>query len=554
MSDINESETPENKVKVEEETPEPSTTTTATEAPTTSDNMDSNSNDNDIETNNNAIDDHTDNNVNEENKTKDSKENLVNTPSAESIAGATDEKSELDGNQVQKFLAAPVNCKLYVEKISSSNGKEDSEFRRAEILSSRDSPNHGLEYYVHYVEFNKRLDEWVSIKRLDFSRDIEFPANKKTNKLDVPKKERGNRSHSPSTKKNKRKTNEEDQVEDRLVLGNEDDHGETVEMETHPDDEDEDEEGNTFSKEHEIEKLRTSGSMTQSVQEIARVKNLNKIQMGRHEVEAWYFSPYPIEFAYCDMLYICEFCLSYYVSHKQLSRHRARCQLYHPPGNEIYRNDEISFFEIDGRKQKTWCRNLCLLSKLFLDHKTLYYDVDPFLFYCMTERDDKGYHFIGYFSKEKESSENYNVACILTLPQYQRLGYGRLLIAFSYELSKVEGRTGSPEKPLSDLGLLSYRAYWTETIVGFLLSSTEDITIEEISHRTSITTLDILHTLQNIGALKYYRGQHIICLGDKVVEQWQRNDEKRRKRNRMIVSEKLDWKPIHFTPSQLRFL
>jgi hypothetical protein len=28
---------------------------------------------------------------------------------------------------------------------------------------------------------------------------------------------------------------------------------------------------------------------------------------------------------------------------------------------------------------------LCLLSKLFLDHKTLYYDVDPFLFYVMTE-------------------------------------------------------------------------------------------------------------------------------------------------------------------------
>ena len=30
-------------------------------------------------------------------------------------------------------------------------------------------------------------------------------------------------------------------------------------------------------------------------------------------------------------------------------------------------------------------QSLCLLSKLFLDHKTLYYDVDPFLFYVMTE-------------------------------------------------------------------------------------------------------------------------------------------------------------------------
>ena len=49
-----------------------------------------------------------------------------------------------------------------------------------------------------------------------------------------------------------------------------------------------------FSKEQEIEKLRTHGSMTQSVHEIARVKNFDKIQIGKHEVEAWYFSPYPV--------------------------------------------------------------------------------------------------------------------------------------------------------------------------------------------------------------------------------------------------------------------
>jgi hypothetical protein len=38
----------------------------------------------------------------------------------------------------------------------------------------------------------------------------------------------------------------------------------------------------------------------------------------------------------------------------------------------------LSFFTL------CW-QSLCLLSKLFLDHKTLYYDVDPFLFYVMTE-------------------------------------------------------------------------------------------------------------------------------------------------------------------------
>jgi histone acetyltransferase HTATIP len=504
------------------------------------------------------------------NKMTETKENSPNTPikvdskselsnEAQSTIQSTDitetnhqDRALEEPAQVQKFLAAPVNCKLFVEKLTVSKGIEESEFRRAEILSSRDTPAHGLEYYVHYTEFNKRLDEWVSIKRLDFSRPIEFPV-KKNLKLDQPKKGRASTPNGGNRKSIKKKTAiKQDEPIEKVMLSTEDEHGQTVDL----DDEEEEDAGgrDTFSKDHEIEKLRTSGSMTQSVQEIARVKNLNKIQMGQHEVEAWYFSPYPIEFSYCDILYICEFCLCFYVSHKQLSRHRARCQLHHPPGNEIYRHDEISFFEIDGRKQKTWCRNLCLLSKLFLDHKTLYYDVDPFLFYCMTERDEKGYHLIGYFSKEKESSESYNVACILTLPQYQRLGYGRLLIAFSYELSKAEGRTGSPEKPLSDLGLLSYRAFWTETIVEFLLHSTEEITIEEISLRTSITTQDILHTLQNIGALKYYRGQHIICLGDKVIEQWERNDEKKRRRKRIIVPGKLDWKPIHFTPAQLRFL
>ena len=36
---------------------------------------------------------------------------------------------------------------------------------------------------------------------------------------------------------------------------------------------------------------------------------------------------------------------------------------------------------------------------MFLDHKTLYYDTDPFLFYVMTEYDSIGFHIVGYFSK-----------------------------------------------------------------------------------------------------------------------------------------------------------
>ena len=115
-----------------------------------------------------------------------------------------------------------------------------------------------------------------------------------------------------------------------------------------------------------------------------------------------------------------------------------------------------------------YCQSLCLLAKFFLDHKTLYFDVEPFLFYVMTTADSSGCHVVGYFSKEKNSVHNYNVSCILTLPPYQRQGFGRLLIDFSYLLSRTENKIGSPEKPLSDLGLITYRAYWKDVLLEYI--------------------------------------------------------------------------------------
>jgi len=48
---------------------------------------------------------------------------------------------------------------------------------------------------------------------------------------------------------------------------------------------------------------------------------------------------------------------------------------------------------------QAYAQHLCLIAKMFLDHKTLFYDTDPFLFYVMTSCDEFGFHIVGYFSK-----------------------------------------------------------------------------------------------------------------------------------------------------------
>lgn len=196
-----------------------------------------------------------------------------------------------------------------------------------------------------------------------------------------------------------------------------------------------------------------------------------------------------------------------------------QCVQRQPPGREIYRRGNISVFEIDGKDSKVYCQNLCLLAKVFLDHKTLYFDVEPFMFYVMTEVDQHGCHVVGYFSKEKESAEGNNLACILTLPPYQRKGYGRFLISLSYELSKIEGKVGSPEKPLSDLGKLGYRSYWSYVLLHVLAEHKgQQISISSLGELTGIATDDIVSTLQALNLVKYWKGQHFICVTPKLID------------------------------------
>jgi histone acetyltransferase MYST1 len=282
-------------------------------------------------------------------------------------------------------------------------------------------------------------------------------------------------------------------------------------------------------------------------EEVTKIKNIRNVLFGRYKIECWYFSPYPKEYypdGPIDCLYICEFSFRFFREKSELLRYLAKPTLQrHPPGNEIYRDDNVSMFEVDGAVEKVYCQNLSYFAKLFLDHKTLYFDVDPFLFYVLCARDDQGFHPVGYFSKEKYSDLGYNLACILTFPNAQRRGYGRFLIAFSYELSKKEEKVGSPEKPLSDLGAISYKSYWASTLLNILRNFPGDsLSVMDLSKLTSIATDDVMATLQSLGLLRNVGGTHVIYAPPEVIFSLM---QKYPTTGLLVDPEKLYWAPLY---------
>lgn len=64
-------------------------------------------------------------------------------------------------------------------------------------------------------------------------------------------------------------------------------------------------------------------------------------------------------------------------------------------------------------------------------------------------------------------------------------------------MSKKEGRVGSPEKPLSGLGALSYKSYWKLSVFQYLRDAPPNVTLEDISVATSMTLEDIYFTLRD---------------------------------------------------------
>ncbi|OCH88992.1 acyl-CoA N-acyltransferase [Obba rivulosa] len=351
----------------------------------------------------------------------------------------------------------------------SRNGNE----RQGFVLGRRPG-----EVYVHLVNTDKRLDEWVP------EADVRLAATQAAEGSGVNGTEPGS--------SRKRKRGHDGLASDASTP--------RVGSSGTPMDEDLAAAPHITEEEYDI----------QHHKQITAKRNFDRVTFGKWQIKTWYFSPYPLTESETEetaspaasgsgripgvsrstirshgrtsdllagglqrgggekaMLWVCDRCFKYMAEGLSWEAHVKKCGIRHPPGRKVYQRGAHIIWEVDGAKEKLYCQNLSLFGKLFIDIKTLFFDCDNFLFYILTDADSQRDHVLGFFSKEKVSYDDYNLACIVVFPPYQKKGYGMLMIEFSYELSRRSGKVGTPERPLSDLGLRSYLTYWISTLVRF---------------------------------------------------------------------------------------
>lgn len=108
-------------------------------------------------------------------------------------------------------------------------------------------------------------------------------------------------------------------------------------------------------------------------------------------------------------------------------------------------------------------------------------------------------------------------------------------------MSKRENKPGSPEKPLSDLGKISYRSYWTHILLTLLDTQTpeDNLQIKELSEMTGIKSEDIISTLQSLNMIKVWKGQHVVYIRQEIISGY----KKQKKKIRLCNDNYLSWTP-----------
>ena len=271
---------------------------------------------------------------------------------------------------------------------------------KAEVIDKRVNPITKIEqFYVHFEGVDRRLDEWIDSARIDTS------SERYKSSLQAPIPDETTAAENTNIRTRHKKKLHDDIYHIPQSL----------------------EEMDPDTRRQEIEHAK-----------LTKVKYIDKLIYAdinsAYDMKTWYHSPYPsldpvtkelisdekstrpYELYKFPEIYICAYTLKYFKSRQDLNDYLIVNPVRQPPGRIIYSDiinedshgdilhnqesgqntREIAVYEIDGAQDMMYCQFLCLISKLFLDHKTLYYDVEPFVFYVLCELDDQGAKMVGY--------------------------------------------------------------------------------------------------------------------------------------------------------------
>eukprot|EP00924_Labyrinthula_sp_SR-Ha-C_P013550 maker-scaffold_5-snap-gene-6.51-mRNA-1 protein AED:0.00 eAED:0.00 QI:56/1/1/1/1/1/2/101/429 len=404
---------------------------------------------------------------------------------------------------------------VFLVRVGDESDSEESAIP-AEILDIQFSNNL---CYVHFLGTDSRLDQWVQFSR--------FISSVSSHEL------RTKYAHLKQSSNQKLSLNHIEKVSNQVN-----------------------------KQKRKLSKIYTANEIPHQEQN-SRVRSVNKVQMGDYFLRCWYQSVYHPEHSFdskyatyfkadicgtdiniIDCVYVCERSFKFFFSPDAYEEYRRNSDFVNfeiKNSKQIYLEEKSSVLEkfddlksekkflevsqIAGKNNQEFCGLLCRFSKLFIEHKSVNCDPNPFMFYVLSVKSETKRVIVGYFSKEIGSKNN--LSCILIFPQFQKFGFGRFMISLSYEISKKQKFIGSPEKPLSDLGKKGYRSYWSFVLLK-LLSSGVMLNLDQISQRTSMKKEDILSTLDMLNFVKKAKNGIVLYVSRPlVIEKLKKYQEKK---------------------------
>ncbi|KAI5179471.1 histone acetyltransferase MYST2 [Pancytospora epiphaga] len=213
----------------------------------------------------------------------------------------------------------------------------------------------------------------------------------------------------------------------------------------------------------------------------ALVKKIAVVNYGEHQMEPPYSSPIPVV---DQTLNVCSRCITQHPTQHSLRLHMEKCR--EVPYSPVYeeKGSGVKIVVVTDLKTK---QLICLIGRLFIKSKTLFYDVSNYEVFLICRKE-----VMGYFSRPQNG--NYSLSCIAVWPCFGGGGLGSLLIDFSYasfgrvkienktigddsinmlsisldtsESLEKQGEVAGPEGPLSRAAIFCFRKYWKYKVIG----------------------------------------------------------------------------------------